>query len=63
MKWIVEEHRIPKRDSEEQLGGLVIVGWSLGNHWPLALLANLDILKPDVVATLEPYIHRVFLYG
>ena len=45
------------------VGGIVLIGWSLGGIHVLALLAYLDELPEDTQLTLTQYLHTVLSHG
>lgn len=44
-------------------GGLVVIGWSAGNHILLSILANLSRFPPDMVEHLHEYVVDMVIYG
>lgn len=67
LDWFVKKESIPPVSGEGKTaaGGIVITGWSAGNHILLSVLASVNIGRLDsgLVARLEPYIRRFLIYG
>ncbi|KAF8843471.1 hypothetical protein BDN67DRAFT_1008892 [Paxillus ammoniavirescens] len=50
---------IPKINEEQKIGGIVVLGWSLGASYLHSLLAYLDALPADQLKDLETYLYAV----
>lgn len=57
----IAKSRIPPAQNGK--GGIAVLGWSLGSLSVHALLANLDKVPVETVATLDKYIHTTILQG
>ncbi|KAH8114765.1 Alpha/Beta hydrolase protein [Phellopilus nigrolimitatus] len=60
--WVISEKKIPRTSEDGTLGGLALLGWSLGNATTLSFLAHLDSYPREVIIALEPYLKTFFLY-
>lgn len=49
-------------DGENNSGGIVVAGWSLGGSWMIALLAHVASFPTDEVK-LSDYVRRVVIFG
>ena len=58
----VAHSKIPHARPEDNSGGIVLVGWSLGVRWLTALLANVTSFSDNSV-DLSSYVRRVVFYG
>ena len=56
------EHLYPKKTGQD-IGGIILTGWSLGNSTAFAFLAYLDKYPKEVIQTIEPYLKSFFSYG
>lgn len=45
------------------VGGISVLGWSMGAHLPLALLSNASALPAEVQQQLQRYLRSAILYG
>lgn len=50
-------------EGEAVKGGLVLIGWSAGNHILLSALANLPRFTADIVENLHEYLIDIVMYG
>ena len=64
--YVITELKIPQASSKNDAtssGGLAIMGWSLGNLFSIAFVANLETYPPEVLRILEHYLKSLFIYG
>lgn len=61
--WFIDEHHIPRISPDRKSGGLVILGWSLGNATTLALLGQSDAIPQETFEKLEPYLRTLIMHG
>ena len=59
--WIVEELKVPPANSEG--GGIVPLGWSMGNIWSMSFLRFFGSYPEYVRTPLKPYLRTFILYG
>ena len=65
--YVITELEVTRRASSggnaTSSGGLVLMGWSLGNLFTVAFIAHLSTYPPEVTMTLEPYLKSLVIYG
>lgn len=61
--WIVDTQNTPRSGPGRRSGGLVVLGWSLGNATTLAFLGQTDAIPRASYGKLEPYLRHFILYG
>lgn len=61
--WFAEKHNIPKISADRKSGGFAVMGWSMGNATPMALLGYPDVVGKQNYEKLEPYFRKLVLYG
>ena len=59
---LVAEGDIPVAQKERNTGGIIVVGWSFGSTWMLALLASVGSFPVNDIA-LSRYVRRVICHG
>jgi len=61
----IDSENIPPKseDGSRALGGISIMGWSLGNVVTLSMLAFANTFDPILLDKLEPYLRKVVIYG
>ncbi len=59
---LVRHDQVPPAKPKENIGGIVIAGWSFGSVWMLALLAFASSF-PTTDVSLSKYVRRVICYG
>ncbi|KAF9020543.1 alpha/beta-hydrolase [Hymenopellis radicata] len=62
LSWYVKNHDIPKLSADRKLGGIVVLGWSLGAATPLAMLAYPETIPKELYDSVEPYLKQAVLY-
>lgn len=66
ISWLIKEKQIPtiqKDNDGTVVGGLKLVGWSLGSEVVLALCAHLGEYPRDITSTIRPFLRPIVLYG
>lgn len=48
---------------DEKLGGISVLGWSMGAHLPIALLGTASTLPDQVQQRLQSYLRSTILFG
>lgn len=48
---------------DEKLGGISVLGWSMGAHLPIALLGSASTLSDQVQQRLQSYLRSTILFG
>ena len=63
--WAIKEKSLPpiKIEGASASGGIVLLGWSLGNITTLAFLANLDKYPVELNRVFKSYLRRFDMYG
>jgi pimeloyl-ACP methyl ester carboxylesterase len=61
--WFAETHKVPKISADRKSGGFAVMGWSMGNATPMAVLGHPEFVGKEAYAKLEPYFRRLILYG
>jgi hypothetical protein len=61
--WLIQTHNIPPIGGDHRSGGLVVMGWSLGNVTSLALLGQPDGVPIEAYQKLKDYLKKVIIYG
>ncbi|KAL5498535.1 hypothetical protein ACEPAH_1889 [Sanghuangporus vaninii] len=65
--WVITELKVPKANFGENAaspsGGVVLMGWSLGNLFTDAFVAYLDTYPLDVIETLKLYLKSLIIYA
>ncbi|KAF7294194.1 AB hydrolase-1 domain-containing protein [Mycena chlorophos] len=44
-------------------GGILVMGWSLGNLWTLSFLGNPGVIPRDLYEKIQPHLRSVIVYG
>jgi len=60
--WFADTHKVPKVSADRKTGGFSVMGWSMGNATPMALLAYPEFVGREAYAKLEPYFRQLILY-
>jgi pimeloyl-ACP methyl ester carboxylesterase len=60
--WFAQKHKVPKVSADLKSGGFAVMGWSMGNATPMALLAYPDVIGKETYAKLDPYFRQLILY-
>lgn len=63
LAWTIDNLGVTKISEDGKLGGLAIMGWSMGSATTLSVLGNPAVIPLDVVAKLEPYFRKLVIYG
>ncbi|KIY46844.1 hypothetical protein FISHEDRAFT_75282 [Fistulina hepatica ATCC 64428] len=58
----ISAHDIPRTGLHQKLGGITVVGWSMGAAMILPLLAYPELVPTGILAKLSPYIKDYILY-
>lgn len=56
-------NNVPPADTQTTVGGVVLVGWSLGSVIVHAMISHLDSLPAQSRNHLEKYMHTVIIHG
>jgi hypothetical protein len=59
----VQTHNVPRVSSDRKSGGLVVMGWSLGNITSLAFIGQPDVVPKELYRELTPYMKEIILFG
>ncbi|THH12476.1 hypothetical protein EW146_g7663 [Bondarzewia mesenterica] len=59
----VQKHNLPPISDDGKTGGVVILGWSLGNSMSMASIANLDTLPTDVQSRFASRVRTLIMHG
>ncbi|KDQ53365.1 hypothetical protein JAAARDRAFT_183320 [Jaapia argillacea MUCL 33604] len=60
--WFAETEKVPEVTPDRRRGGFSVMGWSLGNATPLAILGHPEVIPKETLAKLEPYFRQLVLY-
>ncbi|KAF7797122.1 hypothetical protein EIP86_008314 [Pleurotus ostreatoroseus] len=61
---IITEKIPPRQDVEgEETGGLVLLGWSMGNLWCLSMLSDSSSMGDDMIEIMQKYLRTYILHG
>jgi hypothetical protein len=62
---IIEKEHLPhvKHKATEIEGGVVLMGWSLGNSFGFAMLAHMRSMHPEMAVVLQEYVHTYIAFG
>ncbi|PAV19509.1 alpha beta-hydrolase [Pyrrhoderma noxium] len=63
LSFLVKTERLYPKKTGQDIGGIILTGWSLGNSTAFAFLAYLDKYPKEVIQTIEPYLKSFFSYG
>jgi hypothetical protein len=63
LQFMVSELRVPRFNKSQKIGGIAIMGWSLGVLYQLSLLADPAVIPRDVYNAIEPEITNMIIYG
>ena len=63
LSWFARTYNIPHISADRTSGGLVVMGWSLGNATSIALLAYPEVIGKEAYQFLQPYFRQLILYG
>ncbi|KIJ52567.1 hypothetical protein M422DRAFT_156437 [Sphaerobolus stellatus SS14] len=60
----IDTEKIPAKSEEEgrAVGGISLMGWSLGNVISLSMLAFANTYDPGLMKKLEPYLKKIVIY-
>ena len=65
LAWFIEKENVPPRSkgAGRAIGGISLLGYSLGNITTLSMLAFASTLDPGLMKKLEPYLRKVIMFG
>jgi hypothetical protein len=63
LQWFIRVHNTPCISSDRKSGGLVIMGWSLGNATSLSFLGHPDVVPQESYQELVPFLKRIIIFG
>lgn len=63
MDTFMQQNNIEALSGDGRVGGAAVVGWSVGNVFTLATIANIDAFQADVKARLTSRIHTLIMQG
>ncbi|KAK7050645.1 Aminodeoxychorismate synthase [Favolaschia claudopus] len=59
LEYLIKQQSTPRLTDNRQNGGFVVMGWSFGAAYPIALLAQSTAIPPELYQTIEPYLRAV----
>lgn len=59
----IQQENLPAVSSDGKSGGVAVLGWSLGNSFTIATIANVDTLPAAVQQRLGSYIRALIMQG
>ncbi|KAK6995793.1 Aminodeoxychorismate synthase [Favolaschia claudopus] len=59
LEYLIKEQQTPLLTDNRQNGGFVVMGWSFGAAYPIALLAQSTAIPTELHQTIEPYLRAV----
>jgi len=62
-RWFIEMQSLPKISSDRKNGGIVLMGWSLGNATTISLFGWPDAIGKEALGLLEGYIRKLVVWG
>ncbi len=63
MRQFIEKESIPAITADRRAGGIAVMGWSLGIIMAMPLLADAQLINPELSALLGPYFKDIILHG
>ncbi|KAG6828085.1 hypothetical protein H0H92_009313 [Tricholoma furcatifolium] len=62
--WFIKQYRVPKLSNDRQKGGIVVMGWSLGNTSALTVFSDKirRLLGDEMYGVLEEYLRDMIIY-
>jgi hypothetical protein len=61
--WFIQTYNIPRSSKDHKSGGLVVMGWSLGNATSLAFLGQPNAVSKESHQKLKQYLNKVIIFG
>ncbi|KAK7050634.1 Aminodeoxychorismate synthase [Favolaschia claudopus] len=61
LEYLIKQQSTPRLTDNRQNGGFVVMGWSFGAAYPIALLAQLTAIPAELYQTIEPYLRAVVI--
>ncbi len=59
----IQKFKLPPLSDDGKIGGVALLGWSVGGAFPVAAVASSGTLPTDVQARLSSYVRSLIVYG
>ncbi|THU83711.1 hypothetical protein K435DRAFT_423701, partial [Dendrothele bispora CBS 962.96] len=62
-KWFIENQSLPRISSDRKNGGIVLMGWSMGNATTISLIGWPNAIAKETLDLLKGYVRRLIVWG